>query len=133
MEANERERKFEERYGQDLGMQRDHAGDNSGPPRYQTVTANEIKEVYERWPQLSHNILLQIPVIQPGSRLEEGATYFDMAHPERGVFTGMNDMTAGRDNWYVGKSDVDWDIWNEITGVEGQPDRLGRFSRNQAA
>jgi len=113
-------------YLEDLHVN-DRQGQNRGPEHYLTRSAFDIKEVHERLQDLPDDVLKQLPVLESGERLEEGATYFDLLHPERGEFTGMNNMIAGPDQALVNKSDVDFELWNWLTGVDN-PYRLGRFS-----
>ena len=67
--------------------------------------------------------LKQIPVLWEGMRLEQGATYIDLRDPERREFTATADMFAGRDNWYVPKHGVDYELWNRLIGINN-PERL---------
>jgi len=109
------------------------AGENHAPRQYETRPASEIKELHERLRPLSENELKQIPVLQTGSRLEQGATYLDLANPARGAFQAMGSMEAGPDNWYVPKSDVDYELWDWLIGRD-DPERVGtRFEAGLAA
>ena len=122
--------------GKDLEYEEDlrpnpRAGENRGPGHYDTMTAYDVKELHEMLGEIPDDALKQIPVLEGQARLEEGATYFDLAHPERGEFTGMNDQQSGPDEYLVDKSTVDFELWNKLIGVT-HPDRLGRFAkRNQ--
>ena len=126
--------------GKDLEYDEDlrpnpRAGENRGPGHYDTLTAYELKDLHRSLHDLSDDVLKQIPVIETGSRLETGATYFDLAHPERGEFTGFNEQETGPDECLVNKSDVDFELWNRLIGVSNA-ERLGRFAesdRSQAA
>ena len=113
-------------YEEDL-RPRNRAGENRSPELYDTRSAFDIKSVHASFRELPDDVLKQIPVLETGEVLEEGATYFDLAHPERGEFTGMNDQEASPDECLVNKSDVDFELWNRIIGVT-HPDRLGRFA-----
>lgn len=112
-------------YRQDLNPNYE-AGDNRGPARYPTRTAFDLKEVHRRYRDLRDDELKQIPIIEEGARLAEGATYFDLRYPERGELKALGRMTAGPDNWYVPKADVDYRLWNLITGVD-DPARMGEL------
>ena len=121
--------------GKDMEYEEDlrpnnRAGENRGGERYDTFTAFDMKDLHERLRELPDDVLRQIPVLDVGARLEEGATYFDIIHPERGEFTGMNDQEAGPDECLVNKSDVDFELWNKLIGVT-HPERLGRFAENK--
>jgi len=104
------------------------AGENHPPPRYVTRPAYEIKELHAQCPGLTDDELKQIPVLMEGSRLEQGAKYLDLRHLDEGELTAMGGMEAGRQNWYVPKSDVDHELWNLLTGVT-DPYRLGERAR----
>jgi hypothetical protein len=124
-EPNQREREFD-KYRGDFNPN-DRGGENRGPAHYQTISADQIKEVYDRYPDLNDAALMDIPVVVEGEQLEEGEVYFDLKHPEHGEFRGMNDMCAGPDNWFVPKNRVSYELWNVLIGVK-EPERLGRFS-----
>jgi hypothetical protein len=86
--------------------------------------AADIKEVYDLFPEMTKAELKQITVVPEGSRLEQGKTYVDLKASYRREFTAMGEMEAGPDNLYVPKSEVDYQTWNRIIGVEN-PERLG--------
>ena len=65
-----------------------------------------------------------VGVLPEGSRLAQGATYFDLNHPERGEITATGEIEAEADNWYVAKADTHYNLWNLLIGVDN-PDRLG--------
>src|SRR5215216_6523773 len=91
------------------------AGQNIGPQGAQAEksarTAYDLKPVHSRLDHLLDDDLKQIPVLEEGVRLRQGATYFDLKHPEQGEITATGDMTAGPDNWYVAKSEVHYTLW----------------------
>lgn len=87
-------------------------------------SADEIKEISQRYQALTDTELKDIQVLATGSRLEQGATYFDLKNPEQGEFKAMGHMEAGPENWYVPKSETDYLLWNKLIGVEN-PERLG--------
>src|SRR4051812_22795634 len=115
----------------------DRAGQSGGPDHETTRTAFDAKDLHAHLLDLPDDLLKQIPVLETGTRLKEGATYLDLAHPENGEFRGMNDMIAGPNHWYVAKNMVeDYELWNRLRG-ETNPERLGRFTtaeeKNKAA
>src|SRR2546423_1802060 len=105
---------------------RDHAGENR-PRDLSTRTAYDMKDVHDYLRDLPDSALKQIPILETGAQLDEGATYLDLAKPEAGEFTGMNNIIAGPDEHLVDKSTVDYELWNRLIGVE-DPYRLGRFA-----
>jgi hypothetical protein len=104
------------------------AGQNigtAGPhPESDARTAYDVKELHRRLAQFSDADLKQIPVLPPGSRLEQAATYIDLQADEPVEFTARGDETASRANWYVPKDSVDYALWNRLRGVHS-PERLG--------
>jgi len=106
--------------GRNVGLEGPH-------PEKDAPTAYRIKELHDQLADFTRDELRQIPVMPQGSRLEQGATYIDLKDPERRGFTAMGNMEAGPDNWYVPKTEVDYQLWNRLTGVQN-PERLGEAS-----
>ena len=103
--------------GQNLGVAGPH-------PEGDAHTAYELKEVHRRLADFHDDDLKQIPIVPEGSRLEQGATYIDLAEDEPKEFTALGNMEAGPRNCYVLKSAVDYTLWNRLIGVQ-DPERLG--------
>jgi hypothetical protein len=103
------------------------AGVNAGPERSQElailITADQIKEMHDWLPDLTDGELRQIVVVPLGGRLQQGATYIDLADPNRRPFTAKGAMVADLDHYYVPKDHVDYVLWNALTGVDN-PARL---------
>lgn len=108
--------------GQNHGLEGSH-------PEKDAPNASEIKELHSLLEGYTNSDLKQIPVLPQGSRLEQGAKYIDLNDPERKEFTAMGNMEAGRDNYYVPKTEVDYQLWNRLTGVQN-PERLGEASES---
>ena len=104
------------------------AGQNLGtsdPDRERFArTAYDHKDVHDMLQQMDDDILKGIPILAPGARLEQNATYIDLNDLAAGEFTAMADMGAGAANLYVPKNQVDYNIWNRLIGVRN-PERLG--------
>jgi hypothetical protein len=95
----------------------------SGPhPEVDARTAHDYKDVNRALRGFTDDELKQIPVLPAGSRLEQGATYIDLAAPEPREFTATGDMEAHRGQRLVLKSSVDYTLWNRLIGVTG-PER----------
>jgi len=90
-------------------------------------TAYNNKEIVNAYPQLSNDELKRLIILPEGTALEQGSTYFDLKDRSRGEFTASRGNSAGQDNWYVAKSQVDYPLWNRLTGVTN-PDRLDQPS-----
>ena len=108
--------------GRNVGLEGSH-------PEKDAPNASEIKELHSLLEGYTNNELKQIPVLPQGSRLEQGAKYIDLKNPERKEFTAMGNMEAGADNWYVPKTEVDYQLWNRLTGVQN-PERLGEANES---
>ncbi|HEX9987624.1 MAG TPA: hypothetical protein VGE45_03995 [Chloroflexia bacterium] len=87
-------------------------------------TAYDVKELHRRLQDFQDDDLKQIPVLPDESRLEQGATYIDLGEDDPQEFTARGDMLAGKHNCYVPKSEVDYQLWNRLIGVDN-PERTG--------
>ena len=108
--------------GQNHGLEGPH-------PEKDAPNAYEIKELHSQLQDFTSDELKQITVLPRGSRLEQGATYIDLMDSERKQFTAMGSMEAGADNWYVPKTEIDYQLWNRLTGVQN-PERLGEANKS---
>lgn len=91
------------------------------------VPASDIKDVVDMLSGFSEGELNRVPVLPIGGRLRQGATYIDLADPERREFTAMGDMVAVSDHYYVPKDKVGYVLWNRLIGVSN-PERLDEGS-----
>ena len=85
------------------------------------------KDIVNAYPQLTSDELNRLLILPEGTLLEQGSTYFDLKDRARGEFTAANGNSAGAENWYIAKSQVDYPLWNRIIGVDN-PDRLDQPS-----
>jgi len=86
-------------------------------------TAYNNKDIVQAYPELSNDELKRLTVLPEGTPLENGTTYFDLKHRGRGEFKAGSGKSAGQDNWYIAKNQVDYPLWNRIIGVDN-PERL---------
>ena len=93
-------------------------------------TAYDITELQNVLGEFNDEELKGIPVLAQGTRLRQGATYVDLQTPDRQEFTATGDIEAGRDNWFVPKSEVDYQVWNRLIGVTN-PERLGEADETE--
>ena len=82
----------------------------------ESVSAVEDKSLHERLPQLDNAELARLPVLQTGTRLEQGHTYLDLNDLRRGPFKAIGGQEAGKQHRYIAKTDVDYELWNELAG-----------------
>ena len=71
-------------------------------------TAYDDKDLHRALRGFTDDELKQVPVIPTGSRLEQSATYIDLAVPEPREFTATGDMEAQPQQSLVLKSAVDY-------------------------
>jgi hypothetical protein len=104
------------------------AGQNIGlgetQPAKTAPTAYDVKPVHRRLQGFADDELKQIHILPAGSRLEQGATYFDLANLAHDAFTATGDMEVGPHQWMIAKKDVPYQLWNRLLGVE-TPERVG--------
>ena len=116
------------KYQQDLNPDA-AAGINFGrvgphPEKDNPRTAYDVKEAHRLLDDFTDDQLKQIPILPEGSRLEQDATYIDLADPDRKEFKATSGMAAGPGNLLVPKSEVDYQLWNRLRGVT-DPARIG--------
>lgn len=86
-------------------------------------TAADIKDLHGLLPNLTNDELRRLEVVPSGSRLQQGAVYIDLRQLKQGEFAARGDMEAGPGTDYVMKKEVDYVLWNRLTGVS-DPARL---------
>lgn len=84
-----------------------------------TRPASELKDVVRVLHGFTSDELRQIRVVVPGSRLAPGATYLDLREPSRGAFVAPEESYAGKDAWFVPKTEVIPPLWNRLLRTEG--------------
>lgn len=96
------------------------AGFNIGPegkkPGRFERTAADVDELHSRLQSFSADELRRIPVLKPGTRLEQGATYINLNGEQEREFTGMANQSAAQEDYIVPKSEVSYPLWNRLTG-----------------
>jgi hypothetical protein len=105
--------------GQNVGLEGPHPEKDEG-----VRTAYDLKPLHRRLEGYTDDELKGIPVLNPHTRLEQGATYIDLRDDQPQEFTARGYMEASDGNWFVPKSEVDYQLWNRLIGVDN-PERLG--------
>ena len=82
----------------------------------ESMPAVEDKALHERLPELTNAELARLPVVQTGTRLEQGHTYLDLNDLRRGPFKAIGGQEAGERNRYIAKADVDYELWDRLAG-----------------
>ena len=65
---------------------------------------------------LDDNDLKQVPVLAEGTRLQQGATYVNLADDEPQEFTATGNVTAEAGDAYAAKDRVPYEVWNRLIG-----------------
>jgi hypothetical protein len=98
------------------------AGQNIGAesePRLESGrTAFHLRKAGLDLGRIDDEELKQVPLLPPGERLQQGATYVDLKHQPPIEFTARADMAAGPADAYVPKDRVPYEIWNRLIGEE---------------
>lgn len=112
------EKKHPDRWERDLNPDR-LEGQNIGLPR-DLPSAHDSHELRSSLQDFTPQELNEIAVVPPGARLQQGATYLNLA--TRSEFTATGDMEAGEHDRLVPKADVPYTLYNRLRGIEG-PER----------
>jgi hypothetical protein len=114
------EHKHPEPWADDLSPDR-MAGQNiGGEAEAQEVaarTAQDVKAVHRALTGFNDDELKEIPVLEPGTRLRQGATYLDLSRGPQ-PFTATGDMSVRSDQAVVPKDRVPYWLWNRLVGEE---------------
>ncbi len=105
------------------------AGVGPHPEKDNIPTGADIKEFHTLFPEFTNDELRQIVVMPVGSRLEQGATYVNLRDESREEIKATSDMVAQEHNWFVPKSEMDYQMWNRLLGVRN-PERTGQADDN---
>lgn len=104
------------------GVNRSDRGAN---PDQDAPSAYDMKEIHALLPHINDDELRRMVILPEGSMLEQGATYLDLRHMDRGEFTAEKPEAVGPSNLnlFVPKQQVDYVVWNKLRGVD-DPQRL---------
>ncbi len=118
----QREEKHPREWEEDLNPSH-MAGQNIGPTMgdrtADSVTAYEMKGVHRLLAGYTDDELKQIPVLTEGTRLQQGATYIDLAEQHPTEFKVNGGVTIGREQLIVPKDRVPYPLWNKLIGTTG--------------
>jgi hypothetical protein len=84
-----------------------------------TRHAWEIKDLEQAMTDFTSSELREIPLVPPGRRLEQGATYVDLRDPSRTPFTAPGGVVAPDRSWLVPKAEVPYEYWRKLVGHQG--------------
>ncbi|MFN2563515.1 MAG: hypothetical protein ABR499_00720 [Gemmatimonadaceae bacterium] len=86
----------------------------------QVQTAYDVKEIHRSLSGFSDDDLKQIPILPEGTRLEQGATYIDLAEERPSEVKVNAGVIARAGHYYVPKNRVPYMLWNRLIG-EAKP------------
>lgn len=89
-----------------------------------TLTAYDHKELHRRMVGWTDDELKQIPVLERGTRLQEGRTYADLARDRPQAVTAHGRIEVDRGHLWVPKDRVPYELWNRLIG-EAKPGQEG--------
>jgi hypothetical protein len=97
------------------------AGQNIGPESDAVTTSAELTAFHlrkrgSRLNGLDDDELKQVPLVAAGARLQQGATYVNLASDAPREFTATAEMSSGRGDAYAPKDEVPYEIWNRLIG-----------------
>ncbi len=99
-----------EQLGQMAVVEANQAGNRND----EVSSARTDKFIHERWPELNDDDLEHLPILRPGTSLEQGSTYFDLNNPDQGPIKAIGGQTATTANRYIAKNQVDPYLWNRL-------------------
>src|SRR5205823_326546 len=112
------EQKHPDEWNRDLNPDR-LAGQNIGgvseARERMTRTAYDVKSAHRALQDMKDDELKQIPILESGTRLRQGATYLDLA---QGEFTATGEMSVQAGQKVVPKDGVHYETWNRLTHDE---------------
>jgi hypothetical protein len=88
----------------------------SDSPSSRRLTAFHLRKRGQELGRLDDNDLKQVPVVPTGTRLQQGATYVNLAAERPEEFTATGNMRAAAGDAYAPKDRVPHDVWNRLIG-----------------
>ena len=86
-----------------------------------SMPAADDKDLHDRLPQLDNDELARLPVLDPGTQLEQGSVYLDLNQLDKGPFKALA-RAASADERLVAKQQTDYILWNRLTSQDPEPD-----------
>ena len=91
-------------------------GQESDEQERTDVTAFHLRKRGYELRGLDDNDLKQVPVLAEGTRLQQGATYVNLADNEPREFKATANVTAEAGDAYAPKDKVPYEVWNRLIG-----------------
>ncbi len=87
----------------------------------QSAMASDDKHLAAQLDDLASEELQRLPVLEAGTRLEQGGTYLDLNDRAGGPFKALGGQEATAERRYVAKKDMDYELWNQLVGDAREP------------
>lgn len=84
--------------------------------RGEKVDAGGDHETRRQFADLTKDEVDRIPVMKPGSRLEQGSVYLDLDDTDAGPFVAVGSEAVVEGERFVAKNDTDYETWNRLAG-----------------
>jgi hypothetical protein len=88
----------------------------------ESTPASADKLLHNRLSELTGDELSRLQILEPGTRLEQGAAYVDLNRLSDGPFKAIGGHEATEGNRYVAKRDTDYELWNRLVGQDSDPE-----------
>lgn len=85
-------------------------------------SAADDKEVRNMLPELTDDELSRLPILDPGTPLEQGGVYFNLKDREKGPFKALGGQEVGPKDKMIAKKMTDYELWNQIIGRDDDVD-----------
>lgn len=79
-------------------------------------TAADVKGLHTRLGQLTRDELRRIPLLNAGTRLQEGETYLDLTQLDTGEFIAGEGRVVQPGDEIVAKHELDYQLWDYLSG-----------------
>lgn len=79
-------------------------------------SAGDDKTVGNMLPELTDDELSRLPILDPGTPLEQGSVYFNLKDRAKGPFKAIGGQEVGQQDKMIAKKMTDYELWNEIVG-----------------
>lgn len=106
----------------DLRSQRETAPELRPDPSNELLTERGEKtaagdpETRRQFPEMTKDEIDRIPVLRPGTSLDQGSVYLDLDDLEAGPFVAIGREIVSEDDRIVAKRDTDYETWNRLAG-----------------
>ena len=104
----------QKREPEDLRQAKNPHGDEDEEPG--SIAASDVKDAVNILRDFDMDELREIPVLEYGARLKQGATYVDLHDPARKPFTAEGAMIAEIDQLIIPKAETPYQYWNRLIG-----------------